>query len=55
MRDATLKLAQPERCEIPITFVDRLAGTSKMSKKIVREAIVMVWKLRLQSMTGRLR
>jgi len=42
-------------CEIPIIFVDRLAGTSKMSKKIVREAIVMVWKLRLQSMMGRLR
>jgi dolichol-phosphate mannosyltransferase len=42
-------------CEIPIVFVDRLAGTSKMSKRIVREAIVMVWKLRLQSLLGRLR
>lgn len=42
-------------CEIPIVFVDRLAGTSKMSKKIVREAIVMVWRLRLQSILGRLK
>ncbi len=41
--------------EIPITFIDRLAGKSKMSKQIVREAIVMVWRLRLQSMFGRLR
>lgn len=42
-------------CEIPIIFVDRLAGTSKMSKKIVREAIVMVWKLRIQSLLGRIK
>jgi len=40
--------------EIPIVFVDRLHGTSKMSKRIVREAIWMVWWLRLQSMLGRL-
>ena len=40
--------------EIPITFVDRVEGTSKMSKKIVREAIVMVWKLRLKSIFGSL-
>jgi dolichol-phosphate mannosyltransferase len=40
--------------EIPIVFVDRTAGTSKMSKKIVREAIWMVWRLRLWSMLGRL-
>lgn len=40
--------------EIPITFVDRVEGTSKMSKKIVREAILMVWKLRLKSMFGSL-
>ena len=32
--------------EIPIVFTDRIEGTSKMSKKIVREAIFMVWKLR---------
>jgi dolichol-phosphate mannosyltransferase len=33
--------------EVPIIFIDRHAGTSKISRKIVREAIVMVWKLRL--------
>ncbi|NUO18287.1 polyprenol monophosphomannose synthase [bacterium] len=40
--------------EIPIIFVDRRAGHSKMSKAIVREAVWMVWKLRLKSMFGRL-
>jgi len=40
--------------EIPIVFWDRRAGTSKMSKKIVREAIWMVWKLRLLSLLGKL-
>ena len=38
--------------EMPITFVDRIQGTSKMSKKIVREAVLMVWKLRLKSIFG---
>jgi len=38
--------------EIPIIFVDRMKGKSKMSKKIVREAIWMVWKLRLKSLFG---
>ncbi len=38
--------------EIPIVFVDRTMGQSKMSKKIVREAVVMVWKLRLRSIMG---
>jgi dolichol-phosphate mannosyltransferase len=33
--------------EIPILFVDRRAGVSKMSKRIVREAAWMVWRLRL--------
>ena len=40
--------------EIPIVFVDRTEGTSKMSKSIVREAIWMVWRLRFWSITGRL-
>lgn len=39
--------------EIPIIFIDRHAGTSKMSRKIVREAVVMVWKLRLGSLFSR--
>ncbi len=38
--------------EIPIVFVDRVKGTSKMSRKIVREAIFMVWKLRIRSALG---
>ncbi len=40
--------------EIPIVFTDRLRGTSKMSKKIVREAIWMVWWLRLAAILGKL-
>jgi len=39
--------------EIPIVFVDRTEGTSKMSKAIVREAVWMVWRLRCWSITGR--
>lgn len=35
--------------EIPIIFYDRTSGSSKMSKKIVREAAILVWKLRLSS------
>jgi dolichol-phosphate mannosyltransferase len=31
--------------EIPIVFTDRRSGQSKMSKKIVREAVLVVWKL----------
>ncbi|MBI5869871.1 MAG: polyprenol monophosphomannose synthase [Actinobacteria bacterium] len=34
--------------EIPITFSDRQLGQSKMSKRIVFEAVVLVWKLRLR-------
>ena len=41
-------------CEIPIIFIDRTEGHSKMSKKIVHEAIFMVWKLRILSIFGRL-
>ncbi|HET8656772.1 MAG TPA: polyprenol monophosphomannose synthase, partial [Longimicrobiaceae bacterium] len=40
--------------EIPIMFVDRDVGESKMSKKIVREAIWRVWRLRLLALFGRL-
>jgi dolichol-phosphate mannosyltransferase len=40
--------------EIPILFSDRRVGISKMSKKIVREAAVMVWRLRVQDLLGRL-
>ena len=40
--------------EIPIVFVDRNVGVSKMSSGIVREAALMVWKLRFLSIVGRL-
>lgn len=40
--------------EIPIVFVDRVEGQSKMNKRIVREAIWMVWWLRLRALTGTL-
>jgi dolichol-phosphate mannosyltransferase len=40
--------------EIPITFVDRRVGQSKMSAGIVREAMVVVWKLRWAALRGRL-
>ena len=38
--------------EIPIVFVDRTEGQSKMSRAIVREAIWMVWRLRLWALKG---
>lgn len=33
--------------EVPITFEDRFAGSSKMSRRIVMEAVWRVWQLRL--------
>jgi dolichol-phosphate mannosyltransferase len=39
--------------EIPITFVDRRAGVSKMNQRIVWEAAWMVWRLRLMDLLGR--
>ena len=38
--------------EIPIRFTDRVAGKSKLSRRIVLEAIVVVWKLRFQRLFG---
>lgn len=38
--------------EIPIVFVDRTEGTSKMSNHIVREAVWMVWRLRWWALRG---
>lgn len=40
--------------EVPILFVDRRAGASKMSRKIFAEAVVMVWKLRFDALRGRM-
>ena len=36
-------------CETPIVFEDRTADKSKMSRKIFLEAVLMVWKLRMDS------
>ena len=40
--------------EVPITFVDRTQGTSKMSRAIVLEAVKKVPSLRLAALSGRL-
>lgn len=40
--------------EIPIVFADRNIGESKMSKRIVVEAVWRVWVLRAQDLLGRL-
>ena len=40
--------------EIPILFEERESGESKMSKKIMREAIWKLWKLRILDLLGRL-
>jgi dolichol-phosphate mannosyltransferase len=40
--------------EIPIVFVDRTEGQSKMNRAIVREAVWMVPRLRLQAWFGRI-
>ena len=39
--------------EVPIIFTDRYQGSSKMSGKIVREALWMVWRLLLQNQLRR--
>ena len=41
--------------EIPITFRDRRVGQSKMSRRIVVEALVVVVQLRLEDLRGRWR
>ena len=38
--------------EMPIIFSDRTIGQSKMSKKIVYEAVFMVWRLRIWKIFG---
>jgi dolichol-phosphate mannosyltransferase len=39
--------------EIPILFVDRRVGISKMNRRIIWEAMWLVWKLRLGRLLGR--
>jgi dolichol-phosphate mannosyltransferase len=40
--------------EVPITFVDRRAGQSKMSRRIIAEAFIVVLTLRWNELRGRL-
>jgi dolichol-phosphate mannosyltransferase len=40
--------------EVPITFVDRDVGESKMSRRIVYEAVWRVWRLRYLALTRRI-
>ncbi len=41
--------------EVPIIFVDRRLGASKMSRRIIVEALVVVIRLRIDALRGRLR
>jgi dolichol-phosphate mannosyltransferase len=38
--------------EVPIIFVDRVAGASKMSKGIFKEAALGVWEMTFRSLTN---
>jgi len=40
--------------EIPIIFVERRSGSSKMSRKIIWEAFFLVWRLRFTSLWARM-
>jgi len=40
--------------EVPILFVDRRVGRSKMSRRVFAEAVGMVWKLRFDALLNRL-
>jgi dolichol-phosphate mannosyltransferase len=40
--------------EIPIVFVDRRVGISKMSRRIIWEAMWLVWRLRFKDLFGKL-
>lgn len=40
--------------EVPIIFIDRNSGASKMNRRIIVEAIFIVWWLRIQSLLGRI-
>lgn len=39
--------------QVPITFTDRVAGKSKLSRRVVIEAAFMVWRLRIGQLLGR--
>ena len=37
-------------CEIPVIFIDRHSGTSKLNRNIILEALLIPWSLRLESL-----
>lgn len=39
--------------QVPISFVDRVAGKSKLSRRVMLEAAIVVWQLRLRQILGR--
>ena len=39
--------------EVPIIFSDRVAGRSKLSRRIMAEAVIVVWRLRFEAWRGR--
>ncbi|HSL71389.1 MAG TPA: polyprenol monophosphomannose synthase, partial [Longimicrobiales bacterium] len=41
-------------CEIPIVFVDRTTGESKMSKGVIWESVWKVWQLRFLDLFNKL-
>lgn len=47
-------LAGMSATEVPITFVDRRVGQSKMDRKTFSEAIRVVWRLRFDALRGKL-
>ena len=40
--------------EVPIVFVDRTLGQSKMNRRIFAEAVGVVWRLRAEALFGKL-
>ncbi|OGF47486.1 MAG: dolichyl-phosphate beta-D-mannosyltransferase [Candidatus Firestonebacteria bacterium RIFOXYC2_FULL_39_67] len=40
-------------CEIPIIFIDRHSGTSKLNRNIVIEALLIPWQLRFENIFGK--
>ncbi|RMD94414.1 MAG: polyprenol monophosphomannose synthase [Calditrichaeota bacterium] len=40
--------------EIPIIFIDRESGSSKMSRKVMFEAAWMVWRLKIMDLLGKI-
>jgi dolichol-phosphate mannosyltransferase len=39
--------------QVPITFHDRVAGKSKLSRRVVFEAAILAWQLRWRQVTGK--